>query len=245
MVQYHQNRVDSISELERRLESTGFSVGLRVLELLAYRSREYKRETKLMNILQFVSTVVWKSLFSKPADSLERSIDHADEFMIVDYTPITRYVRTMLLELQICASNFRTFRVLPLKWMPFSSLVVYLCLKQSVSDPASLWSIDHVAISFFPFASHSTFVSVPADFGGLSVDSYISGIIAGILEGAGFPARVTAHSVALEDGEAAPVNVANGVPAAAGVYGLPPRKEKTVFLVKFAQSVLTRDSQIN
>lgn len=88
-------------------------------------------------------------------------------------------------------------------------------------------------------------MSVPADFGGLSVDSYISGIIAGVLEGAGFPARVTAHSVALEDGEAPPVNVANGVPAAASVQGLPPRKEKTVFLVKFAQSVLTRDSQVN
>jgi hypothetical protein len=42
-----------------------------------------------MNILQFVSTQVWKSLFGKPADSLERSIDHADEFMIVDYEPLT------------------------------------------------------------------------------------------------------------------------------------------------------------
>lgn len=92
MVQYHQNRVDSISELERRLEATGYGVGLRVLELLAYRSREYKRETRLMNLLQFVSTTVWKSLFGKAADSLERSIDHADEFMIIDYTPITRYV---------------------------------------------------------------------------------------------------------------------------------------------------------
>jgi trafficking protein particle complex subunit 5 len=90
IVQYHQNRVDSISELERRLEATGYGVGLRVLELLAYRSRDYHRETKLMNVLQFVSTTVWKSLFDKPADSLERSIDHADEFMIVDYTPITR-----------------------------------------------------------------------------------------------------------------------------------------------------------
>lgn len=90
----------------------------------------------------------------------------------------------------------------------------------------------------------STFVSVPADFGGLSVDSYISGIIAGILEGAGFPARVTAHSVALEDGEAAPGTGGTGVPAATSVPGLPPRKEKTVFLVKFAQSVITRDSQI-
>lgn len=40
LVQYHQNRVDSISELERRMESSGFGVGLKVLELLAYRSRE-------------------------------------------------------------------------------------------------------------------------------------------------------------------------------------------------------------
>jgi Transport protein particle (TRAPP) component len=78
--------------LERRLESTGFAVGLRVLELLAVRSKEYKRETKLMNLLQFISTTVWKNLFGKPADSLERSIDHADEFMIIDYAPITRYV---------------------------------------------------------------------------------------------------------------------------------------------------------
>jgi len=40
LVQYHQGRVASISELERRLESSGYSVGLKVLELLAYRQRE-------------------------------------------------------------------------------------------------------------------------------------------------------------------------------------------------------------
>lgn len=168
LVQYHQNRVDSISELERRLESTGYGVGLRMLELLAFRTKEYKRETRLMNMLQFISTVAWKSLFGKAADSLERSIDHADEFMIVDYTPIT-----------------------------------------------------------------STFVSVPSDFGGLSVDAYISGIIAGLLEGAGFSARVTAHSVALEEGEAV------------AQTNMPPRKEKAVFLVKFHKSVLSRDAAMN
>ena len=42
LVQYHQNRVDSISELERRLESSGYQVGLKVLELLSYRSKEVK-----------------------------------------------------------------------------------------------------------------------------------------------------------------------------------------------------------
>ena len=42
LVQYHQTRVASISELERRLESSGYSVGFRVLELLAYRSKEVR-----------------------------------------------------------------------------------------------------------------------------------------------------------------------------------------------------------
>lgn len=93
MVQYHQNRVDSVSALEQRLEAAGYGVGLKILELLAYRARDYTRQTKLMNMLQFVSTTAWKSLFGKAADSLEKSIDHADEFMIVDYAPITRYVR--------------------------------------------------------------------------------------------------------------------------------------------------------
>lgn len=90
LVQYHQNRVDSVPELEQRLTSTGCTVGWRVLELLSLRSREHKRELKVMNVLQWISTTVWKSLFGKAADSLERSLDHEDEFMIVDYTPITR-----------------------------------------------------------------------------------------------------------------------------------------------------------
>ncbi|KAG7349503.1 transport protein particle TRAPP component [Nitzschia inconspicua] len=170
LVQYHQNRVDSISELERRLESSGYQVGLKVLELITYRNREYKREIRLMNILQFVSTQVWKSLFGKNADSLERSIDNANEFMIVDYEPLT-----------------------------------------------------------------STFVSVPADLGQLSADAYMSGIVAGVLNGAGFQAQVTAHSVALEEGEH------NGAPGWSGSL-LPPRKEKAVFLVKFAPEVLERDA---
>jgi hypothetical protein len=78
---------------------------------------------------------------------------------------------------------------------------------------------------------------VPADFGGLSVDAYISGMIAGVLEGAGFPARVTAHSVALEEGEVAPATTTGN-----GTAPMPLRKEKAVFLVKFAASVLSRDA---
>ena len=131
-----------------------------------------------MNILQFVSANVWKSLFGKPADSLERSIDHADEFMIVDYEPLT-----------------------------------------------------------------STYVSVPSDLGQLSVDSFISGIVAGVLDAAGFSARVTAHSVTLEEGEAnhATANTAGSITNPS----LPPRKDKAVFLVKFSPEVLKRDASLD
>lgn len=127
-----------------------------------------------MSILQFVSATVWKSLFGKPADSLERSIDNADEYMIVDYEPIT-----------------------------------------------------------------STFVSVPSDLGQLSADSYISGIIAGVLEGSGFPARVTAHTVPMEEGEYTSKML--GTSSSTLLH----RRDKAVFLVKFSKEVLARDAALD
>lgn len=148
-----------------------------------------------MSILHFVSSTVWKSLFGKNADSLERSIESADEFMIIDYEPLT-----------------------------------------------------------------STYVSVPSDLGQLSVDAYISGIIAGVLDGAGFPARVTAHPVNLEDGEITPSNP-SGSQHNSSMHGgssgytntgtgrnnnmfLPSRRDKCVFLVKFSKEVLARDAAL-
>lgn len=146
--------------------------------MLAYRSRENKREIRLMSILQFVSSTVWKALFGKAADSLERSIDNADEYMIVDYEPMT-----------------------------------------------------------------STFVSVPSDLGQLSADAYMSGIIAGILEGAGFSARVTAHTVSMDDNEQQSTN--NNNKSSSYLHTLPTRQDKAVFLVKFDQHVLERDAALD
>jgi trafficking protein particle complex subunit 5 len=118
-----------------------------------------------MSILQFISSKVWNALFGRPADSLERSIDHEDEYMIFDYNPIT--------------SNF-------------------VSVHRSVAD------------------------------------AYLSGIIAGILEGAGFHAEVSAHSCDLEDGE-----------AKNGFVGLPTRTDKAVFLVKFSDKILDRDGLLS
>jgi hypothetical protein len=132
-----------------------------------------------MGILQFISSSVWKALFGKTADSLERSIDHADEFMIVERDPIT-----------------------------------------------------------------STFISVPSDLGQFSADAFISGIISGILDGAGFPARVTAHSVKMEDAEKSIAANNASSPLSSVSIGLPPRKEKAVFLVKFSNQVLEREAAL-
>ena len=78
MVQYAYNRISSIADLQDRLEELGFGVGQRVIELVSSRERITKRETRLLGILQFITTSVWKHLFNKAADSLERAMDDED-----------------------------------------------------------------------------------------------------------------------------------------------------------------------
>ncbi|KAJ8562619.1 hypothetical protein K7X08_031071 [Anisodus acutangulus] len=82
LVQYNQSQVDNITELERRLEDAGYAVGARILELLCHREKGNRRETRLLGILSFVHSTVWKVLFGKIADSLEKGTEHEDEYMI-------------------------------------------------------------------------------------------------------------------------------------------------------------------
>jgi hypothetical protein len=89
IIQYSQNRVNSIYDLEKKLEEAGYSIGLRVIELVCCRERLTKRETRLVNMLQFVCNQVWKYLFNKAADNLERSTENEDEYMIHEHSPIT------------------------------------------------------------------------------------------------------------------------------------------------------------
>lgn len=62
-----------------RLSDFGFRVGLRALELVTWREKGSKRETRVLQILLFVHSTVWKTLFGKQADALERSTEHEDE----------------------------------------------------------------------------------------------------------------------------------------------------------------------
>jgi len=93
LVQYTRNRVRGVEEFEKRLSDVGYQVGLRLLELLNYREKGAKRETKLVQILSFIHGTVWKTIFGKQADSLEKSTVNDDEYMIIEnQLVITKYI---------------------------------------------------------------------------------------------------------------------------------------------------------
>lgn len=48
-----------------RLSDYGKFVGIRLLDLIVLREKSYKRDVKLLNILIFIKSTVWKSLFGE------------------------------------------------------------------------------------------------------------------------------------------------------------------------------------
>lgn len=81
--------------LRDRLNILGYRVGSRLLELLPLRDFVYPtsslrspppptRTLRLLPILTYVHSSLYRYLFGRPADSLERSTDNEDEYMIGD-----------------------------------------------------------------------------------------------------------------------------------------------------------------
>ncbi|KAI0407372.1 NO signaling/Golgi transport ligand-binding domain-containing protein [Xylaria palmicola] len=161
MVNYASKKIESIQDLEKRLNTQGHPIGLKLLDLLLYRepARAQTRPLNAVALLHLVKVGVWTHLFGRAASGLERSADPSrqDEYMIIDNEPLV-----------------------------------------------------------------NRHVSVPRDMSQLNCAAYVAGIVEGVCDGAGFPARVTAHSVGRqEDGEMWP--------------------GRTVFLVKFAPEVMERE----
>ncbi|KAH7438572.1 hypothetical protein KP509_04G021000 [Ceratopteris richardii] len=67
------------------------------------------------------------------------------------------------------------------------------------------------------------FISVPKDMGAFNCGAYVAGIVKGVLDGSGFPARVTAHFVPVE--------------------GQP--RPRTTILIKFSEEVLQREARLS
>ena len=95
MVQYMQSKSsgDKEFDLEEKLSSLGYPIGEKVLELCSVREKNFKKETKIVQMLQFIHNNVWKMLFGKQADGLQKSTDDEDEYRIIENSPITnRYI---------------------------------------------------------------------------------------------------------------------------------------------------------
>ncbi|KAF9056417.1 TRAPP complex subunit trs31 [Panaeolus papilionaceus] len=111
MVQYTQKRVSGINDLERQLNTLGYRIGTRVLELMVWRaegsSKTPKREIKLLSVLMMIHTNVWKAVFGKAADAIERSVENSDEYMIIDNDPpIERHISVPRDMSQLSCSSF-------------------------------------------------------------------------------------------------------------------------------------------
>ncbi|XP_008797252.1 trafficking protein particle complex subunit 5 isoform X2 [Phoenix dactylifera] len=190
LVQYNQTRVDNIAELERRLEDAGYAVGARVLELLCHREKGNRRETRLLGILSFVHSTVWKVLFGKVADSLEKGTEHEDEYMIS--------------EKELLVNRFISIP---------KDMGTFNC-------GAFVAGIVKVRMGYDLAVFHWLFVtSISSNWPKLNKLLFLE---KGVLDGAGFPAVVTAHFVPVEG----------------------QHRPRTTILIKFAEEVLQREARL-
>ncbi|OJJ37328.1 hypothetical protein ASPWEDRAFT_108213 [Aspergillus wentii DTO 134E9] len=107
MVTYAQRRVTGIQDLERRrLNEQGYPLGLRLLDLLFYRTMSSStssslsssstsasppnRPLRILPLLHLIHGPLWRLLFQRPADALEQSVspDTPNEYMITDNDPL-------------------------------------------------------------------------------------------------------------------------------------------------------------
>lgn len=88
IVQYCHNKVYTVPELQKKLSEVGYHVGQRMVDLIFLRDKNFKRETRLINLLIFIKSNLWKTLFAKEADKLEHSNDDPTTYYIIESDPI-------------------------------------------------------------------------------------------------------------------------------------------------------------
>lgn len=66
----------------------GYDVGYRMLDLSAVREKKQTRETRVEPMLHYINSVVWKTLFGKVADSLQKSSQASNQYFIYEKDPL-------------------------------------------------------------------------------------------------------------------------------------------------------------
>lgn len=93
LVSYCRDRVESVVDLQDKLSQLGYRVGRRSLDLIIAREKITRRETRLLDILNFIVLRLWIFLYGKQADSLKKVRDSQSEYYIEEAEPlVNRYI---------------------------------------------------------------------------------------------------------------------------------------------------------
>lgn len=99
MVTYAQKKIKSVSDFEKKLNEQGYPLGMKLGDLLLYRSSPAGSSTssstpaarplRILPMLTLINNKLYPMLFSRPADSLEQDTQDPSKYMIIDNTPLT------------------------------------------------------------------------------------------------------------------------------------------------------------
>lgn len=89
LVEHSQGKSSTIQELQTRLAESGKHIGYRIVDLIVTRDKNFRRETRVINMLMFIKTVFWRTLFNKDADKLEQANDDSSIYYLIETEPIT------------------------------------------------------------------------------------------------------------------------------------------------------------
>ena len=151
-------------------------IGRRVLELGCLREKSSKRETRMLGILQFITGTVWKLLFGAAADSLEKSVEEEDEFMIVERSPlVSHYISNAPCNCCAFVAGIVRGGCIPPLYLPYISPISHLYLPYIASRASceARWTTPRTRTRTRTLTRTRT--------------------QPGVLEDAGFPAQVSAH----------------------------------------------------
>ncbi|KAF1965664.1 trafficking protein-like protein particle complex subunit 5, partial [Bimuria novae-zelandiae CBS 107.79] len=91
MINLAQKHAKDVGDLEKRLNNQGYPIGQRLLDLLLTRSANPLasiRPTRILTLLQFIAQTLYRHLFGRPADALERSNEDPAQYLLFDNEPI-------------------------------------------------------------------------------------------------------------------------------------------------------------
>ena len=143
-----------------RLNTLGYRIGQRVLELLTWRTesitRAPKREIRFLPALRSIHAQVWRAVFGKQADAIEKSVENDDECASSGAVSVPAY---------LYLANHRhgnTVLMLPALCLVFADMIID-------NDPPI-----------------TRYISVPRDMSQLSCSALTAGIVEAVLDGLGF-----------------------------------------------------------